>query len=121
SAPKTRARIGRAMRMEKSRENYNAAAAAADRVRITVPASCAGLRLDQALARLFPGHSRNRLARWVRDGRVTVDGRVLAPRHKLGGGEAIELTPLPQEETLAHRGEDIPLERVHEDASLLVL
>ena len=78
------------MRMEKSRENYNAAAAAVDRVRITVPAGCAGLRLDLALARLFPAHSRNRLARWVRDGRVTVDGRVLAPRHKLAGGEAIE-------------------------------
>jgi 23S rRNA pseudouridine1911/1915/1917 synthase len=109
------------MRMEKSRENYNAAATAVDRVRVTVPATCAGLRLDQALARLFPDHSRNRLARWVRDGRVTVDGRVLAPRHKLGGGEAIELAPLPQEETLAHRGEDIPLEPVHEDASLLVL
>jgi 23S rRNA pseudouridine1911/1915/1917 synthase len=106
------------MRMEKSRGNYNAAA---DRVRITVPAGCAGLRLDQALARLLPNHSRNRLARWVRDGQVTVDGRALAPRHKLSGGEAIELAPVPRDETLAHRGEDIPLEPVHEDASLLVL
>lgn len=86
-----------------------------------MPADCAGLRLDQALARLFPDYSRNRLARWVRDGRITIDGRVLAPRHKLGGGEAIELITLPAEETLAHSGEDIPLESVHEDASLLVL
>ena len=92
-----------------------------DRVRITVPEDCAGLRLDQVLARLFPGYSRNRLARWVRDGRVTVDGRALAPRHKVSGGEAIELAPAPQDETLAHRGENIPLELVHEDASILVL
>ena len=88
---------------------------------MTIPANCVGLRLDQALARLFPDYSRNRLARWVRDGRITVDGRVLAPRHKLAGGEAIELVPLAADETLAHGGENIPLEAVHEDASLLVL
>ena len=104
--------------MENSRENYNAAT---ERVRITVPANCAGLRLDQALARLFPEYSRSRLARWARDGWVRIDGRALAPRHKLSGGEAIELVLLPREETLAHRGEDIPLDPVHEDDSLLVL
>jgi 23S rRNA pseudouridine1911/1915/1917 synthase len=107
--------------MGKSRENYSATATATDRVRLTVPADCAGLRLDQALARLFPHYSRNRLARWVRDGRITIDGRVLAPRHKLGGGEVVELVLLPREETLADRGEDIPLDTVHEDGALLVL
>ncbi len=77
--------------------------------------------MDQALARLFPSYSRNRLARWVRDGRIRIDGRVLAPRHKVGGGEAIELAPVPPEELLAHRGEDIPLDTVHEDDALLVV
>ena len=107
--------------MGKARENYNATATAADRVRLAVPADCAGLRLDQALARLFPAHSRSRLARWVRDGRVRIDGHVRAPRHKVGGGEWIELVPVEQEELLAHRGENIPLDAVHEDDSLLVL
>ena len=107
--------------MEKSRENYNVAAARPGRVRVIVPAGCAGLRLDQALARLFPDYSRNRLARWVRAGQVTIDGRVLAPRHKVGGGEWIELVPVEQEELLTHRGENIPLDAVHEDGSLLVL
>jgi 23S rRNA pseudouridine1911/1915/1917 synthase len=108
--------------MGKSRENYSATAAPPGPcLRITVPAGCAGLRLDQALARLFPDYSRNRLARWVRDGQVRIDGRVLAPRHKVGGGETIELDPGPQEETPAHRGENIPLDAVHEDSSLLVL
>jgi 23S rRNA pseudouridine1911/1915/1917 synthase len=107
--------------MGKSRENYNATATAVDRVRLAVPADCAGLRLDQALARLFPDHSRSRLARWVRDGQVRVDGRVRAPRHKVGGGEWIELVPVEQEKLLAHRGENIPLDAVHEDGSLLVL
>ena len=90
-------------------------------MRITAPAECSGLRLDQALARLFPDHSRTRLARWARDGRITIDGRVLPPRHKLAGGEAIEVAPLAAEETLAHGAEDIPLNLVHEDGALLVL
>ena len=107
--------------MGKSRENYTAAATAGDCIRLALPADCAGLRLDQALARLFPAHSRTRLARWVRDGRIRVDGRVRAPRHKVGGGEWIELVPVEQEELLAHHGENIPLDVVHEDGSLLVL
>ena len=90
-------------------------------MRLTTPADCAGLRLDQALARLFPHYSRTRLARWVRDGRVRIDGRVHAPRHKLAGGEAIEVSPPAPEQALAHGAEDIPLSLVHEDSELLVL
>jgi len=105
----------------KSRENYNAPAAAMSPVQLTVPAACAGLRLDQALARLFPEYSRSRLARWVRAGQVRLDGRAVAPRHRVGGGEEIDLVPLPRSETLAHGGEDIPLEWVHEDDALLVV
>jgi 23S rRNA pseudouridine1911/1915/1917 synthase len=109
------------MSIEKSMENYNAGTSVADCLRFTLPAACAGLRLDQALARLFPEYSRSRLARWMRDGQVKIDGRAAAPRHKVGGGEAIELTLLPREESLADCGEDMPLERVHEDEALLVV
>ena len=38
---------------------------------LQVPSACAGLRLDQVLARLLPQHSRSRLARWIREERVT--------------------------------------------------
>ena len=46
-----------------------------------VPPECAGLRLDQALARMFPEHSRARLQGWIRAGAVQVDGGALrSPR-----------------------------------------
>jgi len=90
-------------------------------VRITAPRACAGLRLDQALAKLLPEYSRSRLARWVRSGRVTVEGRVALPRQKVRDGEVIELVPLPDAEPLAHRPEDIPLDVVYEDDTLLVV
>ena len=58
----------------KHEKNYIPTDAGAGPVRLTVPSTCAGLRLDQALAALLPAYSRNRLAQWVRDGRVTLDG-----------------------------------------------
>ena len=90
-------------------------------MKLTVPAECAGLRLDQALVRLLPEYSRNRLAQWVRSSRVTLDGRAVPPRHKVWGGEIINIVPTPDPATLAHQAEDIPLDIVFEDAALLVV
>jgi len=77
--------------------------------------------LDQALAKLLPEFSRSRLARWLRAGRATVDGRAAAPRQKVRGGEVIEVVPLPEPAAAAHQPEDIPLDVVFEDATLLVV
>ena len=82
---------------------------------------CAGLRLDQALARLLPEHSRSRLAHWVREHRVTVDGRPALPRDKLAGGEEIKVHPAADPALLAHLPQDIPLDIVYEDDTLLVI
>jgi len=88
---------------------------------VVVPPDCAGLRLDQALARLLPHHSRNRLAGWVREARVSVDGRAVAPRDKVWGGERLHVRPAAGPETLAHRAQDIPLAVVYEDEALIVI
>ena len=77
--------------------------------------------MDQALAKLLPEFSRSRLARWLRAGRATVDGRAAAPRQKVRGGEVIEVVPLPEPAAAAHQPEDIPLDVVFEDATLLVV
>jgi 23S rRNA pseudouridine1911/1915/1917 synthase len=105
----------------KLRKNYSAAGSEPAPVELTVPAGCAGLRLDQALARLLPEYSRSRLALWIKAGQVTLDGRVVQPRREVRGGEAIEVVPTVGPETLAHRAEYIPLDIVFEDASLLVI
>jgi len=77
--------------------------------------------LDQALAKLLPEFSRSRLALWVRSGRATVDGHTALPRHKVRGGEVIEIAPEPDAAAAAHRPEDIPLDVVFEDDTLLVV
>lgn len=102
-------------------ENYSVAAPAPAAVRLTVPAACAGQRLDQALALLLPDYSRSRLASWIKAGRATLDGRAVQPRQKVLGGEVVEVIPSLDPAARAHLPEDIPLEVVFEDAALLVI
>lgn len=86
----------------------------------SVPREMGGLRLDQALARLFPQYSRSRLQAWLASGHIRVDGRTLAPRAPVTGGERIELAPPPAPDA-APRAQRMPLKIVHEDADLIVI
>ncbi|HSS46579.1 MAG TPA: pseudouridine synthase, partial [Burkholderiales bacterium] len=86
-----------------------------------IPPDCAGLRLDQALQRLLPEFSRNRLQTWIREKRVWQNGAPVVAKRKVWGGEKISVAVAPSAETLAHLPEDIPLDIVHEDESLLVI
>ena len=62
-------------------------------MRAEAPLALAGLRLDQALARMFPQYSRNRLQAWLAEGHIRVDGAPAAPRRIVRGGERVELAP----------------------------
>jgi len=81
----------------------------------------AGLRLDQALARMLPDYSRTRLQHWVRHARVTVDGEAVAPKSRVWGGEYVEVRAEPDPVARSFVPQDIPLSIVHEDAQLLVI
>src|SRR3954463_7374414 len=61
----------------------------------TVPLEMGGLRMDQALARLFHQYSRSRLQDWLRSGHIKVDGQTPAARVAVSGGEKVVLTPPP--------------------------
>jgi 23S rRNA pseudouridine1911/1915/1917 synthase len=87
----------------------------------TVPPEMGGLRLDQALARLFPQYSRNRLQAWLKSGHVRVVGGSPAARSAVAGGERIELRPPPSPQTEAPRAQRMPLKILYEDGELLVI
>jgi 23S rRNA pseudouridine1911/1915/1917 synthase len=88
---------------------------------LTIPVEMAGLRLDQALARLLPEESRTRLARLVEEGHVLVNGATAAARMKLRSGESVEVALAPRPADTSFRPEAIALPIVHEDAHLLVI
>ena len=82
--------------------------------------SVVGLRLDVALARALPGHSRSYLTRLLKDGAILVNGREAKPRYKVQGGERIEVE-WPEPEVIEARPEPIPLNVIYEDADVIAL
>jgi 23S rRNA pseudouridine1911/1915/1917 synthase len=87
---------------------------------LTVPASLAGLRLDQALANLLPDYSRTRLKEWIDAGKVRVDGRTLKPKDKLIGGEQVRVQAvLAPEVPMAPEG--IAVDVVYKDKDIFVV
>ena len=85
-----------------------------------IPEELAGKRLDQALAALFPEHSRARLQEWIRTGGVRINQGLMNQRHRVTGGELVVIRAMHAEE-YSWTAEDIPLRIIHEDEALLVL
>lgn len=92
----------------------------AERQIIAIPAEFAGLRLDQALARMFPEYSRSRLKEWLLAGAILVEGGPERPRDAVSGGEMVTFQPLAEINVRA-TAESIELDIVHEDEDLLVV
>jgi 23S rRNA pseudouridine1911/1915/1917 synthase len=115
------------MSLEKRARDYSASTAApahaagGKALHARVSDALAGLRLDQALARLFPDYSRSRLQSWVKSARVTVDGVPAQPRDKVWGGERIALRPDADADATQDLAQNIPLNIVFEDHALLVI
>ncbi len=105
----------------KTSDDYSPEVALDSRRELEVPASCAGLRLDRALAQLFPQHSRTRLQGWLKDGHVQLDGAPRDAKHKVWGGERLLIDEPEPQAVLAERPEDIALDVVFEDDQLIVL
>ncbi|MFW5450361.1 MAG: 23S rRNA pseudouridine(1911/1915/1917) synthase RluD [Methylophagaceae bacterium] len=86
-----------------------------------IPDESAGLRLDQALAQLFPDYSRGQLSKWIKAGDVSVDTKQLRPRDAVSGGEAIIISA--QIEVVDDRwtAEEIQLDIIHEDDEVIIL
>ena len=85
-----------------------------------IPSDLSGLRLDQALARMFPEYSRSRLAAWTREGLVTVDGEIRRPRDPVEEGASVRVVP-QQALAVTSEPESMPLEVAYEDAALLIV
>jgi len=85
-----------------------------------VPDELAGKRLDQVLAELFPDYSRSRLQKWVKSGKVTVNGTSRAVKEKVAAGDRIELQVV-EEAVIEDAAEKIDLDILYEDDDLIVI
>jgi 23S rRNA pseudouridine1911/1915/1917 synthase len=88
---------------------------------LTIPHDLGGLRLDVALQRMLPEHSRSRLQAWIKEGLVTVDTKASTSKTKVWGGEQVLMQVQTKPETHAFTAEDIPLDIVFEDEHILIV
>ena len=87
---------------------------------LKVSAAEVGLRLDTYLATQIPTWSRARLQRLIDNEDVLVNGRPAKPSYKLRDADEIEVE-LAESETTTFTPEDIPLNIVYEDETLVVV
>jgi 23S rRNA pseudouridine1911/1915/1917 synthase len=88
---------------------------------LEIPPELAGQRLDSALARLLPEHSRTRIKGWIESGAVTISRHACKPRLLVEAGFRVHLRmtlEAPQTQVLP---EKIALRIVHEDKDILVI
>jgi 23S rRNA pseudouridine1911/1915/1917 synthase len=88
---------------------------------LEIPEELAGQRLDSALARLMPEHSRTRIKGWIDAGQVQVGRLPCKPRDVVAAGSRVHVEmafEAPQTEVLA---ESIPLKLRYEDPDVLVV
>ncbi len=87
---------------------------------VTIPEEFAGLRLDQALAKMFPEYSRSRLKDWLLAGAIAVEGGPKRPKDAVSGGETVTFEP-QAEAAVSAEAEPMALDLVFEDDDLLVV
>jgi 23S rRNA pseudouridine1911/1915/1917 synthase len=78
------------------------------------------MRLDVFLREKFPAVSRGTMQRLIEQGHILVNGKKVKPTHAPRAGEEIEIT-FPEARPAEAQPEEMPLDILFEDQSLLVL
>ena len=91
-----------------------------DLLEARIPIQSHGMRLDQVVAELFPDYSRNRLATWIKEGRLTVDGKTMKPRDKALASAHVVLE-VADEPVIDWQPQTLPLDVIFEDEHMLVV
>ena len=91
-----------------------------DRRFFTVPETESGMRLDKWLAAEDTGLTRTALQNLIESGNIIVNGKPVQKNYKQRSGDRIEVN-IPEPEPLRVDAENIPLDIVYEDSSLLVV
>jgi len=87
---------------------------------IIVPQDQRKVRLDQFLTRRMERLSRSQLQKLIKDGNIRVNDKAVKPSHQVMAGEQIAVT-LPPKKKYELLAEDIPLDIIYEDESLIII
>jgi 23S rRNA pseudouridine1911/1915/1917 synthase len=90
-------------------------------IELKIPQELAGLRLDTALARLLPEHSRTRIKGWIEAGQVQVGKVKCKPRDTVSAGSRVAVRIGIDAAPAEAQPEAIAISVVHEDRDVLVV
>jgi 23S rRNA pseudouridine1911/1915/1917 synthase len=90
-------------------------------IELTIPPELAGERLDSALARLLPAHSRSRIKGWIEAGAVRVGRAPCKPRDRVEAGSRVRIEAAPPSVLHPIEPEAIDLDVVYEDRDVLII
>ncbi len=85
-----------------------------------IPELCNNFRLDKALATLFDQYSRSAIQHWIKDGRVTLDGKAEGQKTRVREGQVVVIH-VPAPVATESKAQDIPLDIVHQDEDIIVI
>lgn len=91
------------------------------RVRFVLGSEQPPERVDKVLSSRSRDVSRGTLQRWIREGRVRIDGQPCKPRDVVGPGQVIEVEPGPAPLSTLTPDPTVPFEVVFEDEHLVVV
>ncbi|MGQ3891215.1 23S rRNA pseudouridine(1911/1915/1917) synthase RluD [Legionella sp. CNM-4043-24] len=95
-----------------------------DNTPLVIPVDLHGLRVDAVLAQLIPRFSRSQLTAWLKEGKISVDNRILKPKEKVSAGQIIQVSVDfdALENKVEHCvAENIPLDIIFEDDHVMVI
>jgi 23S rRNA pseudouridine1911/1915/1917 synthase len=90
-------------------------------VELEIPQTLAGQRLDSALARLLPEHSRTRIKGWIDAGQVLIGRLPCKPRDVVRAGSRVQVRMTVEPAPTGVLPESIALNVVHEDRDVRVV
>jgi len=79
-----------------------------------------GKRLDVFLSENLKDLSRSRIQMLLKDGRITVDGKMKKPNYKIKAGEVVTVS-IPKPNPIQVEAENIPLDILYEDDQIIVV
>ena len=82
--------------------------------------SMADLRIDKVIAEAYPDFSRSYIQKLIKDGLVSIHGKVVKANYRPQCGEEIQLL-IPEPELLSIEPENIPLDIVYEDKDVILI
>ena len=91
------------------------------KLELIIPERMSGTRIDKGISHLLPQYSRGEIQNWLKKGLVRLNRQPVPPKTKVWAGEHISIKEDDPEPVIGNQPEDIALNIIYEDSSIIVI